>query len=428
MMLPRLIKPQRSRLGVYSTVPSSCCQPPPTDVRNIQSYRLRSTGISYLDTWIGNQKRRPLAPAAARSQVPLNVLNSINDAPSLNSNDEHVPTEFAARGSQQYNMPMLSSYQLHNFRPNRNTDLSILIDAFKKSIQCDIPIVLDMSAFHPDGSPHYTPPAHGTLERIVNAINGHFCIVGVSNLPPSDRKGAPHSLTMEAKALNLPVLKAATNIETKPIEDISQQITSRKKRGGVAPLLKPRRALAVRNKAKTLTANTNDEEHTIEDANKLPRYSKTYPSTKVHKGSIRSGQLLTSDHPNQSLVIIGSVNPGGEIWSEGDVFVFGKLRGRVLAGLQNVQNVGGTGEKSIEQNADIQHPSEARLRDKTNTDSKHHVNSRIFGTYFDPELICIGDTFTTVDDVNKLGLDGVGPAMATLDEETGELLFERFHF
>jgi len=68
-------------------------------------------------------------------------------------------------------------------------------------------------------------------------------------------------------------------------------------------------------------------------------------STKVHKGSIRSGQLLSSDQPNQSLVILGSVNPGGEVWSEGDVYVYGKLRGRVLAGLSKV---GGTADDSVE--------------------------------------------------------------------------------
>eukprot|EP00580_Thalassiosira_gravida_P010124 CAMPEP_0201639658 /NCGR_PEP_ID=MMETSP0493-20130528/20072_1 /ASSEMBLY_ACC=CAM_ASM_000838 /TAXON_ID=420259 /ORGANISM="Thalassiosira gravida, Strain GMp14c1" /LENGTH=71 /DNA_ID=CAMNT_0048113135 /DNA_START=11 /DNA_END=222 /DNA_ORIENTATION=+ len=36
-------------------------------------------------------------------------------------------------------------------------------------------------------------------------------------------------------------------------------------------------------------------------------------NTKVHKGSVRSGQLLSSDRPHQSLVIVGSVNPGGEV-------------------------------------------------------------------------------------------------------------------
>jgi septum formation inhibitor MinC len=110
--------------------------------------------------------------------------------------------------------------------------------------------------------------------------------------------------------------------------------------------------------------------------------------THVYHGSVRSGQQVAAKQ-NQSLIIIGSVNSGGEVLSDRDIFVFGKLRGRALAGLASANG-----------------------------------SARIFSTSFDPELICIGDTFTTVDAVTELGLHRPGEAaMVSLDSRR-ELAFE----
>jgi septum formation inhibitor MinC len=57
--------------------------------------------------------------------------------------------------------------------------------------------------------------------------------------------------------------------------------------------------------------------------------------------------------------------------------------------------------------------------------TKEDETARIFATSFDPELICIGDTFTTVDTVSELGLDKPGEAaMVTLDSKNRELIFQ----
>lgn len=52
-------------------------------------------------------------------------------------------------------------------------------------------------------------------------------------------------------------------------------------------------------------------------------------TTKFYKGTIRSGQLLNFDG---NIVIIGDVNPGGEVVATGNVIVMGILRGIVHAG------------------------------------------------------------------------------------------------
>ena len=50
---------------------------------------------------------------------------------------------------------------------------------------------------------------------------------------------------------------------------------------------------------------------------------------KFYKGTVRSGQLVSFEG---NLVIIGDVNPGGEVMATGNVIVMGSLRGMVHAG------------------------------------------------------------------------------------------------
>jgi septum formation inhibitor MinC len=396
------------------------------------SHRLqarRSTGISYLDTWMGHQKRRSPAPASA-VHVPKNM-----DVPSGVNGSASVNVDSSASGAN--TIGAQATYQLYNLRAARNIDPRRLVETFLNSHPCGnnvsnrMPVVLDMSAFHPDGSPHYTPPADGTLAAFANAIRSsdNLSLVGVTNLP--EVNGRLSSMAIEAESLNLPVLQSFVPELKYPSvnTNTTSQLSARKKRGGVAPLLRPRRPVASNKTEPESIHDSKDEINNVKLLSNITASAET-SSAKVHKGSIRSGQLVTSDLPNQSLVIIGSINPGGEVWSEGDVFVFGKLRGRVLAGLRNVGD--DNTDLTVGDNRTVTSSSSLEKSKRTPGNNSHEDHSRrrqsgkIFATSFDPELICIGDTFTTIDDVSKLGLDGVGPAVVTLDDETGELSFERF--
>ncbi len=51
--------------------------------------------------------------------------------------------------------------------------------------------------------------------------------------------------------------------------------------------------------------------------------------TSFHKGSVRSGQSLKF---KGSIIIIGDVNPGGEVIAEGNIIVLGSVKGLVHAG------------------------------------------------------------------------------------------------
>ena len=59
-------------------------------------------------------------------------------------------------------------------------------------------------------------------------------------------------------------------------------------------------------------------------------------ATKIVKQTIRSGQQIYA--PGGDLVIIGSVSTGAEILADGNIHVYGTLRGRALAGVQGNQS------------------------------------------------------------------------------------------
>ncbi|WP_019028111.1 septum site-determining protein MinC [Colwellia piezophila] len=53
---------------------------------------------------------------------------------------------------------------------------------------------------------------------------------------------------------------------------------------------------------------------------------------KIHRGPIRSGQQVYAK--GQNLVVIGSVSAGAEVIADGNIHVYGSLRGRAIAGAQ----------------------------------------------------------------------------------------------
>lgn len=58
------------------------------------------------------------------------------------------------------------------------------------------------------------------------------------------------------------------------------------------------------------------------------------PDFYVHQGSLRAGQAL---HRQESIFIIGDVNPGAQVSSAGDVYVWGRMRGVAHAGVEGDQ-------------------------------------------------------------------------------------------
>ena len=275
------------------------------------------------------------------------------------------------------------------------------------------PVILDMSALGPDGSPHYAraPPQRGLLNHLVRVLGQYdIQVVGVTNSPPILEEEAVEKLGLPSFLSKARVLDRQSATSKVKIEDVVKMLLIKSKEENS---MEEEEHICIAVSTEQVSEEMSeapkevkqDELHDVKPVVEEPKGAEKVNNedssvgestlspeggTYVYQGSVRTGQQVAAPQ-NKSLIVIGSVNSGGEVLSDRDIFVFGKLRGRALAGLAT---------------------------------SKHDESARIFATSFDPELICIGDTFTTVDAVSELGLNKPGEAaMVTLDSNR-ELVFQ----
>lgn len=309
-------------------------RPPPSSEATSWLHRNKSTGISYLDTWMGNQTsssgdgRRPSHPTStgptqtrdADFTIPISSHStSIGNSHVANVTDTAY---YLSSNLAQFRRLPSATYQILSIQPTRFDTPETLLDRLRQQVKGapdDVdnadnnngdtattssvqPLVLDLSAFHPDGSPHSYLVGRGTLTKFVDAIrsyqraegNSTVCVVGVSNLPDS--------MAEEALSMALPIFR----IGRRNNFDDGKSKTSREKRGGVAPLLRQRRpgvaatSKVVVDDSSTLTTKDDasldgSSDVQIVGMGALAPHDQVDNGAKVHRGSIRSGQLLTSD-------------------------------------------------------------------------------------------------------------------------------------
>ncbi len=78
-------------------------------------------------------------------------------------------------------------------------------------------------------------------------------------------------------------------------------------------------------------STTSKQNHAVKEASSAVIASQGHLYTdKVHRGQIRSGQQVYAK--DQNLVVIGSVSAGAEVIADGNIHVYGSLRGRAIAG------------------------------------------------------------------------------------------------
>lgn len=84
-------------------------------------------------------------------------------------------------------------------------------------------------------------------------------------------------------------------------------------------------------------------------------------TTRIVDHAVRSGQQIYAR--NRDLIIRGGVNPGAEVMADGNVHIYGKVRGKVFAG------------------------------------SAGDTSARIYAQELDPELICIAGFYQLADNI-----------------------------
>ena len=73
----------------------------------------------------------------------------------------------------------------------------------------------------------------------------------------------------------------------------------------------------------------------------------------MYEGNVRSGQQVIAP-PGQSLMVYGSVNPGGEVLADGSIFIWGALNGRALAGISSSSSEDSSGSSSSSERFTLQ--------------------------------------------------------------------------
>jgi len=246
----------------------------------------------------------------------------------------------------------LSSYMLPTLRLNRNDSLNCISKRFQEIRQSKPlqPILLDLNSLAPDGSPHYIQPT----KEFLSELNEILLKRGIKIVGLSIDSACIPGIEDSASTLGLPFVMKQKQI-----------INS------------------------NTTPNVTDSQYLNKNTSKL--------STKVFRGNVRSGQQIYAENGN--LVVIGNVHSGGEVISDGDIHIYGKLNGRAFAGLKS------SNDSAFE-----------------NTET---TSFRIFATRFDPELVCIQNEFTTMDEYCQDETKFSGqPVMVSFHDDTRKLKME----
>lgn len=109
---------------------------------------------------------------------------------------------------------------------------------------------------------------------------------------------------------------------------------------------------------------------------------KSRTKSKIHKGNLRSGQQIYAK--DSDLIIMGSVNHGAEVAADGNIHIYGSLKGKALAGVQG------------------------------------DLSARIFSLSFSAQLAAIAGIYKVFENIPR-SIDATMPAHAYLENDKIEL-------
>jgi septum site-determining protein MinC len=115
---------------------------------------------------------------------------------------------------------------------------------------------------------------------------------------------------------------------------------------------------------------------------------------KFYKGNVRSGVVLNEDC---SLIIIGDVNTGGEVFSKGNIIVLGALRGNAYAG--------SAGNNDCFVAALTMNPAQIRIGDIIARSSESVVST--LNEEHEPKIAIVRDNTIAIELINKSVLNDI---------------------
>ncbi|ETW04857.1 septum site-determining protein MinC [Aphanomyces invadans] len=232
-------------------------------------------------------------------------------------------------------------------RVNGEYDMEATVAAAKANWSLRGPVVVDLANVSSNGSPHMSPIRPAELKALFSSLKD-------ANLVPIAITNASEDVkTIAWRTLQVPSIMGTRMGDEDTSSDRWQSVpafddTTSKDEAEYA--------------AVTEESYAKDPLVEHETSNTEPLTTSPTHGTKgmmVVEGSVRTGQQIYAK--GQGLVVMGSVNSGAEVLADGDIHVYGVLKGRALAG------IGG------------------------------YSHAKVYAQKFDAELISIADTFTTCD-------------------------------
>jgi len=291
----------------------------------------------YLENWTGASRLNKSSDIKRADQSKLNPLASLPRLKAISGRSYLIPTIYITR----------------DLTPD------ILRNALAvQRVLRRMPIVIDLKDVSSNGSPHLESINEERFMQYLSVLKeNEIHPVGITNASPE--------VQATARKLNLNQLIHDTSPKQPRPEDRMPQI-------------QPTNDAQLPQKLHKETQNPQSTNH----------QPTQIVQPLLHKGHVRTGQQVYAE--GTSLVVMGSVNSGGEVLSDGDIHVYGTLRGRAIAGLNG--------------------------NDK----------AQIFASTFDAELVGIASLFTTCEDLEHFAVGSKLPTRIRLDERCGvqELKFE----
>ncbi len=115
-----------------------------------------------------------------------------------------------------------------------------------------------------------------------------------------------------------------------------------------------------------------------------------------YKGNLRSGMVINEE---SSLVIVGDINPGAEIYSGGNIIILGSLKGKAFAGLNGNSNA-----FVFALNMD---PIQIRIADKIGRKSDSGKKKKISTDEHEPKIALVKDNSIAIELVSKTVLNDI---------------------
>ncbi|OQR95463.1 hypothetical protein THRCLA_07850 [Thraustotheca clavata] len=209
------------------------------------------------------------------------------------------------------------------------------------------PVILDLENVSSNGSPHNSPIRSSELRSLLHALKGiHLYPIGITNASQDVK-------TMAWNSHQLPSLIGTRMDEEQSDGELTRMAMNQLLEEAIEKEDSTANIIEERIEPATTNAETPLKD---EKTNTLPN-----AGMMLVEGSVRTGQQVYAK--DQGLIVMGSVHSGAEVLADGDIHVYGTLKGRALAG------IGGNN------------------------------NAKVFAQKFDAELISIADTFTTCDEL-----------------------------